>query len=126
VTTFFLLPPRALSVDRLAAIVDEWFPGLEHPTAAADELADFLAGLAERHGSACVIFRDDLPEGSASDDILRDAFGAEEGDRIVEVRIGRGAGFRTLSPSPFAPPAGTMTAEDGPQRAAWAATTLPA
>jgi hypothetical protein len=34
------------------------------------------------------VFREELPDGTTPADALRDGFGAEPGDEVVEVRVG--------------------------------------
>lgn len=91
-TTFYLLPPRPFLDDAFARFRDAWLPGLPEPRPAwptfAELLDDALAGRAD----VCVLFRDELPAGGAIDATLRDRFGAEAGDRVVEVRVGPTAG----------------------------------
>jgi len=84
-STFYLLPRRAETASRFAAYLQTWFPGVYAP---ADELPDLLAGAAEQSG-AIVVFGDDLPAGGRDlDGALREAFGAEPRDRIIDMRSG--------------------------------------
>ena len=50
-----------------------------------------LSGLAAEKPDAFVVHREDLPAGSDVFQALRDGFGAEPGDDVVEVRLGAAA-----------------------------------
>src|SRR5437016_1068123 len=83
--TFFLLPPRPLLEDSFMRLVSDWLPGL--PVAGAGiELADALQATISRQAGVYLIFREELPEGVEAADALRDLFGAESGDDIIELR----------------------------------------
>jgi hypothetical protein len=89
-TVFYVLPARPLLADRLAALLQEWLPGLDWDCASRSELIDGLTTAAEQRG-VCVVYREDLPPGEATARALADGFGAEPGDEVVEVRCsGRG------------------------------------
>jgi hypothetical protein len=85
-TTFYLLPPRPTVADRLAATAAGCFPGLAWPLSGAAELLGVVEQAAEAAG-ACVVFRDDLPDGEPAETALLHGFGAAPGDRVVEVRF---------------------------------------
>ena len=51
-------------------------------------LADGLASAATARPGVYVVFRDDLPEGESTYHALVDGCGAEDGDEIIEVRLG--------------------------------------
>jgi hypothetical protein len=89
-SVFYLLPPRPLLGDRIAALLHGLFPGLDWDSAARVGLVETLAAAAEGRG-VYVVYRDDLPGGEPPARALRDGFGAEPGDEVVEVRpVGRG------------------------------------
>jgi len=89
--TFYLLPARPILEDSLARLVGEWLPGL--PAARAGmELADALQANVSRQRDIILVFREELPELTGSVEALRDGFGAEPGDEIVELRLTNEAG----------------------------------
>ncbi|QDU20388.1 hypothetical protein [Urbifossiella limnaea] len=78
--TFYILPPRACLDDAVAAFLGKLLPGLPAPS--WDRLADGL-------GRPGVYFvpRDELPDGESLAEALAGGFGAEFGDRVVEVAL---------------------------------------
>jgi len=84
----FLMPPRPQLGAHFAAFLHEMFPGLDWDEKSHLNLADGLASAAESRPDVFVVFRDDLPEGESTFRALIDACGAEEGDEIIEVRVG--------------------------------------
>lgn len=91
-TTFYLLPPRPLLDDAFARFRDAWLPGLPGPRPAWPAFAELLDRALAGRADVCAVFRDELVSGEALDVGLRDRFGAEAGDRVVEVRVGPTAG----------------------------------
>ncbi len=89
--TFYLLPARPILEDSLARFVGEWLPGLPAARAGA-ELADALQANVSRQRDVILVFREELPELTATTEALRDGFGAEPGDEIVELRLVNEAG----------------------------------
>jgi hypothetical protein len=86
VSTFYLLPPRPILGDRVADFLMTILPGLNWDRAIRTNLAEAVAAAAEAHADVHVVFRDDLPEGERPALALRDGFGAEAGDEVVELR----------------------------------------
>src|SRR4051794_34304135 len=84
--TFYLLPPRACLDDALAGFLGRLLPGLPVPADAWDRLADRVS----RPG-VYFVPRDDLPDGEPVAESLAAGFGAEPGDRVVEVPVGGAA-----------------------------------
>ena len=84
--TFYLLPPRACLEEAVAALLGKLLPGLPTPADAWDRLAERVAG-----PGVYLVTRDDLPDDLAPSVALVEAFGAEPGDRVVEVSAGGGA-----------------------------------
>jgi hypothetical protein len=82
-STFYVLPPRPILGERFAAFLRLVFPGLEWDAAA---LGDFLGGTAVGRPDVFVVHREDLPPGEPVARALADAFGAEPGDEVIEVR----------------------------------------
>jgi hypothetical protein len=86
-STFYVLPPRPLMADRLAALLAGWFPGLDWDCSTRGKLTDAVAAAAEQRG-VYVVYRDELPPDEAPARALTDGFGAEPGDEVVELRPG--------------------------------------
>lgn len=89
--TFYLLPPRACLDQSLGELLGRLLPGLPLPADAWDVLAERLAHSAGWPADVYLVPRDDLPDGEPVGDALAAAFGAEPGDRVVEVGAGRAA-----------------------------------
>lgn len=89
--TFYLLPPRACLDQSLGDLLGRLLPGLPLPADAWDMLAERLAQSAGWPADVYLMPRDDLPDGEPVGDALAAAFGAEPGDRVVDVGAGRGA-----------------------------------
>jgi hypothetical protein len=81
--TFYLLPPRANLDQSLADLLGRLLPGLPVPEAAWDDLVGRLS--ATWPDDVFLIPQDDLPDGESPNDALVTDFGAEPGDRVVEV-----------------------------------------
>lgn len=83
---FFVLPPRPSVGEELARLVRPYLPGLR---VTPGDCVRFLEELVERSGGrAFLVHREDLPDADDVRDALRDGFGAEEGDRVVQVSVG--------------------------------------
>jgi hypothetical protein len=82
--TFYLLPPRACLDDALAGFLGKLLPGLPAPA------WECFAERVVRPG-VYLIPRDDLPDGEPVAEALTLGFGAEPGDRVVEVALGGAA-----------------------------------
>lgn len=96
-STFYVLPPRPLFGDHLAAYLQAFLPGLDWDAAARTGLAEAVADVAVSETDAYLLFRDDLPAGERLPQALTDGFGAEEDDEVIEVRIGGRAGGPTAT-----------------------------
>jgi hypothetical protein len=95
VSTFYLLPPRPIMGERFAAYLGTLFPGVDWSTRTWPELADLLGTTLARHADVFVVYREELPQGESPAQALRDGFGAETGDEVVEVRPGAKPGELT-------------------------------
>jgi hypothetical protein len=90
-STFYVLPPRPIVGDRFAGFLQLVFPGLNWDAPMRLNLADALAEAVRCHPNVYVVYRDDLPPAESVIQALVDAFGAEPGDEVIEVRpAGRG------------------------------------
>jgi hypothetical protein len=85
--TFFVLPPRPLVGDAFAAFLNQFFPGLEWDADMRWNMAQALGDATASRPDGYVVYRDDLPIGEPTGEVLQEAFGAETGDEIVELRF---------------------------------------
>lgn len=95
---FYLLPPRREVARHFADFLQSWFPGLPEP---GDEAADDLAAVAMRYDAAYVVYADELNDAADLPRTLAADFGAEPGDRVVDLRGGAKVRVRVLTPSPL-------------------------
>ena len=91
-STFYLLHPRPVLGDRAANSLHMILPGVDCDGATRFHLTAASHAAAEIHNDVFIVYRDDLPEGEPVLESLRDAYGAEEGDEIIEIRPGSDAG----------------------------------
>lgn len=92
--TFYVLPPRSVLGQRFAGFLQTLFPGLDWGRSTWEELAEVL-GDAIREPEVYVVYRDDLPADEMLDRGLAHGFGAEAGDRVVEIGPGTADGELT-------------------------------
>lgn len=83
--TFYVLPPRECLNRSAAEMLGRLLPGLPLPADTWDAVAESVAG--GWPADVYLVPRDDLPEGEPVGDSLAACFGAEPGDRVVEVRL---------------------------------------
>jgi len=83
--TFYVLPPRSCLEDSLGELIGKLLPGLPLPVDAWDAVVERLAELGGWPADVYLIPRDDLSPGESTIDSMRSDFGAEPGDRIIEV-----------------------------------------
>lgn len=88
--TFLVLPPRELLEHAAQEFAARLLPGLAPPADLAETILSHV--LAAQPAGSFVVHREELPEGDDVIAALRDAFGAEPGDRVVEVGPPRSAG----------------------------------
>ncbi|MBA4062339.1 MAG: hypothetical protein C0501_01270 [Isosphaera sp.] len=103
--TFYLLPPRHSLDQAVGDLLARLLPGLPLPADAWDLVADRVAAAAGWPADTFLVPRDDLPDGEPVGDALAAAFGAEPGDRIVEVSAARSARAWVLAPADVSEPA---------------------
>jgi hypothetical protein len=94
-STFYLLPPRPVLGERLAGFLHAILPGLDWDVETRTNLTEAISAAAQIHDNVFVIYREDLPADEAPGQALTAAFGAEEGDEVVEVRAGARPGELT-------------------------------
>ena len=92
--TFYLLPPRPLLADKFADFLRTLLPGLEVERTDPVVLSEILAEMAGKQPAVYLVHREELPEGEDAAAVLRDSFGAESGDEVVEVRSGTARRWR--------------------------------
>jgi hypothetical protein len=103
--TFYVLPPRASLEGAFGDLLGKLFPGLPLPVEAWESIAERIGSAANWPDDVFLVPRDDLPEGEPVGQALAAAFGAEAGDRIVEVSLARGpaAARMWILPTPSVP-----------------------
>jgi hypothetical protein len=89
--SFYVLPPRECLEQALSEALGQLLPGLPLPVDSWDLIADRLGSAAHWPEDVYLVPRDDLPEGVAIGEALAAAFGAEPGDRVVEINARKGA-----------------------------------
>ncbi len=87
--TFYLLPSRACLDQAISDVLVRLLPGLPIPAETWEVIAERLT--AGWPTDVFLVPRDDLPEGEPVGEALAAAFGAEPGDRIIEVSRGPAA-----------------------------------
>lgn len=92
--TFLVLPPRELLEHEITAFLARLLPGVPVPKNLALTLIELL-GSRETY----VVHREELPEGCEVVAGLCAAFGAEAGDRVVEVGPPRSGATATVRES---------------------------
>lgn len=85
--TFYVLPPRDCLDQSVTELLTKLLPGLPLPADAWSAVTERLAEVASWPSDLFLISRDDLPDGEPVHDALAAGFGAEAGDRVVEVRL---------------------------------------
>jgi hypothetical protein len=88
--TFYLLPPRACLEQAVGELFAKLLPGLPLPADAWDAITQELRVAAYWPGDTFFVPKDELPEGDAGSALI-EGYGAEPGDRVVEVSLGRPA-----------------------------------
>lgn len=89
---FYLMPPRPFLGDRFADFLQTFFPGMAWDSSTRMNLAEMLGEVACVREGVYVIYREDLPLQESLAQALREGFGAEPGDEVVEVRPGNRPG----------------------------------
>lgn len=85
--TFYLLPPRPVIGERFAAYLGHLFPGLDWSRTQWPDLGETLGAVAAERPDVFVVYREELGDVDVPQ-ALRDGFGAETGDEVVEIRTG--------------------------------------
>ena len=85
---FYVLPSRPLLGECLARMLRPYVPGVSVSGEACSDLVGSLVSGSPEGDASYVIHREDIPEGNDLSTSLRDGFGAEAGDQVVQVSIG--------------------------------------
>ena len=88
--TFYLLPPRVCLEQAVGELLGKLLPGLPLPADAWDGLSQHLASVAGWPDDVFLVPRDELPDGDPAP-ALAEGYGAEPGDRVVDVSLARPA-----------------------------------
>jgi hypothetical protein len=83
---FLLLPSRPAVGEEIARLIRPYLPGVR---VSAADCVRFLDALATGAGRQFLVYREELPDEEDVATALRDGFGAEPGDRMVHIQIGR-------------------------------------
>jgi len=102
VATFYLLPPRPLLGRHFAAFLGSLFPGLDWDRGDPRRLTETLESLTAGRDDVFLVYREELAAGVQPAAALRDDFGAEPGDEVVELRAGASPGELTTQRWQFA------------------------
>lgn len=85
VSTFYVLPPRAVLGERFARYLNRLFPGRSWTGADWPALADNLATTLTWQPDVYVVFEEDLPPGEEVHQALADGFGAQATDEVIAI-----------------------------------------
>jgi hypothetical protein len=85
--TFYVLPPRDCLDQAVSDLFTRLLPGLPLPADGWAVVSERIAETASWPAELFLIPRDDLPDGESIGDALASGYGAEPGDRVVEVRL---------------------------------------
>ncbi len=86
-STFYLLPSRAVLGDYLAPLLEKALPGLAWRAAGPDAFAEALLAVLQEQTGVYVIFQEDALAEAPTAEILTDQYGAEPADEIIELRL---------------------------------------
>ncbi|AWM41068.1 hypothetical protein GobsT_03330 [Gemmata obscuriglobus] len=86
--TFYVLPPRECLERAVTDLFAKLLPGLPLPVDAWGLLADQLGAAGGWEPDVFLVPRDELADGDTAG-ALTDGYGAEAGDRVVEVSLAR-------------------------------------
>lgn len=97
--TFLVLPPRELLEHAVTEFANRLLPGLPKPLGLSDVLLAHVVGSLPNGERAYVIYREELPDTGDTVDVLVEAFGAEPGDRVMEIGPPRNLSAATVKES---------------------------
>ena len=85
---FYILPPRPLFGEYLKRLLQPYLPGLTLDRTSCVELFEAIASASLESNDIFLVHRDDLPDDSSIQSNLIDGYGADPGDKIIQVGIG--------------------------------------
>ncbi len=85
---FYVMPPRKMLGEQVAQMLRPYIPGLAIEGSVCAEFVDSLVANSSDGSDSYLVHREDLPVGEEMKNALRETFGAESGDRVVEVSFG--------------------------------------
>lgn len=85
---FYLLPPRSVLAHHFVEYLRKIFPGLDWDIDTRENLTEALEAAATCQPEVFVVYREELPEQGSTYQSLVDAFGAEDGDEIIDIHAG--------------------------------------
>jgi len=84
-STFYVIPPRECLEQAVAELLGRVLPGLPVEPGISEALLSAVEFEANRYGDVYLVHREDLPGTRDVVNDLIEAFGAEPGDRVIEV-----------------------------------------
>lgn len=99
VATFLVLPPRELLEHAVTEFANRILPGLPKPLGLADVLLAHVVAGVDGTDRTYVIYREELPDSGDAVNVLVEAFGAEPGDRVLEIGPPRNLAAATVKES---------------------------
>jgi hypothetical protein len=84
--TFYIVPPRSLLGERFAQQLQSMLPRFPATPASWNKLADAVVETLASAPNAFVVAQEELPCNEDMVQALRDGFGAEPDDEVIEVR----------------------------------------
>ncbi|HTK77900.1 MAG TPA: hypothetical protein VL371_21710 [Gemmataceae bacterium] len=106
-SVFYLLPARHVIAADFRHYLEAWFPGVSPTADVADRLGEMIQSMADNF----VVFADDLIATDSVLATLRQSFGAQPGDWVVDARGGP-------APAGVTRPVGSVGADIFPARLA--------
>ena len=88
-STFYVMPARPQLGAHFADMLASLFPGTAWPREDWLDLAEALGAAAMGQSECYVVYAEDLPADTTLENGLIEFFGAEPGDEVIEVRLGR-------------------------------------
>ncbi|MCS7270411.1 MAG: hypothetical protein NZ703_04940 [Gemmataceae bacterium] len=96
---FYVVPPRPCLEETLVQVVQRFLPGLPTPEGIWDMLVEQLMRTAQWPTDVYLVPRDELPEDLPVPIALRELYGAEPGDEVIEVPWHTGSCRRWMIPA---------------------------
>lgn len=86
---FYVLPPRTVVANDVALYLSRLLSDCGSASE-AEAVLDAITEAAARRRDVYVVFRDELPPGADTREVLEQSFGAEPSDEIIEVQLPKG------------------------------------